>query len=66
MNRQHGLFAGGNSHERRGDLDDEDLDEGLEGCCICGGPLVPLGTLGNRQHARCRNCGMDQSVEVVS
>jgi transposase-like protein len=30
-------------------------------CPVCGGPGMELGTLGNRQHFRCRNCGMDFS-----
>jgi hypothetical protein len=42
---------------------DEACDEG--DCCLCSGPLVPLGTLGNLQHFRCRNCGMDQSRKVA-
>ncbi len=35
----------------------------MEGCCACGGPLVPLGQLGKLMHFRCRNCGLDQSQE---
>jgi hypothetical protein len=27
-------------------------------CPACGGPLAPLGVLGNKQHSRCRDCGM--------
>ena len=30
-------------------------------CYCCGGPVVPMGALGNREHGRCRNCGADQS-----
>lgn len=30
-------------------------------CPLCGGPVESLGMLGNRQHGRCRNCGIDQS-----
>jgi len=44
-----------------------DLDECIDtddGCAMCGGPLVPLGTLGNLEHSRCRDCGMDQSRRV--
>jgi len=33
-------------------------------CPVCGGPGVELGTLGNRQHFRCRNCGMDFSRSI--
>jgi hypothetical protein len=48
-------------------IDHLDVDEHIEtddGCVLCGGPLVPLGTLGNLEHSRCRNCGMDQSRRV--
>jgi hypothetical protein len=27
-------------------------------CNLCGGHLQKLGVLGNREHLRCRNCGM--------
>jgi hypothetical protein len=39
----------------------------LEGdpCSACGGPLAYQGTLGNREHYRCRNCGRDFSTEVA-
>lgn len=39
----------------------------LEGhqCASCSGSLAYLGTLGNREHYRCRNCGMDTSTPVV-
>ena len=30
-------------------------------CPICGGPSSSLGTLGDLEHWRCRNCGMDHS-----
>lgn len=44
-------------------------DQGLgylddDPCSACGGPLVYVGTLGNRAWFRCRNCGLDQSQEV--
>lgn len=32
-------------------------------CPACGGPGVPLGSLGRRMHFRCRNCGYDFSQE---
>jgi ribosomal protein L37E len=32
-------------------------------CSVCDGPLTHMGQLGNRTHYRCRNCGIDQSVE---
>lgn len=40
-------------------------DEPLENpeCPACGGPGVPLGSLGRRMHFRCRNCGYDFSEE---
>ena len=34
-------------------------------CATCGGSLAFLGTLGNREHYRCRNCGMDCSTPTV-
>lgn len=37
--------------------------ETMNVCKICGGELNELGTLGNRLHLRCRNCGADCSVE---
>lgn len=39
----------------------------MENCEICNGPLVYLGTLGNTNHFRCRNCGADhaETVEVT-
>jgi len=43
--------------------DDEIEDDDSE-CCLCSGSLTVLGTLGNRIHLRCRNCGMDQSRKV--
>ena len=33
-------------------------------CTICEGPLELLGQLANFLWARCRNCGMDQTVEI--
>jgi len=38
-------------------------EEGSPECPACGGPGVALGSLGNRAHFRCRNCGMDFSHE---
>lgn len=32
------------------------------GCVACDGPLVLLGELGFTAWTRCRNCGLDQSV----
>ena len=39
----------------------------LEGqqCATCGGSLAYQGALGNREHYRCRNCGMDVSTAVI-
>lgn len=39
---------------------------GLEGeaCSMCGGELAYLGTLGNREHYRCRACGWETSAEA--
>lgn len=33
-------------------------------CTVCDGPAVLLGSLGNRRHLRCRNCGATFSREV--
>lgn len=41
------------------------MDEDLTDCLACGGQLEPLGSLGNRRHYRCRNCGLDTSVETT-
>lgn len=30
-------------------------------CTHCSGPVMPLGVLGEREHGRCRNCGLDQN-----
>jgi len=38
-------------------------DDETPPCGACGGELTSLGTLGNRKHYRCRNCGADQSKE---
>jgi hypothetical protein len=71
--RDHGT---GDSPKDAGDVDAPDLgvpkgasfrltaddeDDGGHQCSQCGGPLVPLGSLGKRKHYRCRNCGMDSS-----
>lgn len=37
-------------------------DDGLP-CAACGGPLTFLGVLGGTIHFRCRDCGLDQSME---
>jgi hypothetical protein len=33
--------------------------------CICGGPLVYLGTLGSLSWWRCRNCGQDHDIPTT-
>jgi hypothetical protein len=41
------------------------LDELFPALCpTCEGPSNFLGKLGNREHFRCRNCGMDWSTEI--
>jgi len=40
------------------------MDENENDCPVCGGVLVPLGTLGIRDYFRCRDCGMDCSHET--
>ena len=50
---------------RDGRIDDwENWDESPEGpaCLQCGGEGKPLGSLGNRTHYRCRDCGFDFSI----
>jgi hypothetical protein len=53
--------------DEQGDLIElDELDE-LEPCAACGGgPVEHLGTLGRREHGRCRGCGMTQSVSIDS
>lgn len=31
------------------------------GCLVCDGVVMSWGCLGNREHGRCRNCGMEHS-----
>lgn len=31
-------------------------------CCMCDGDLYLIGTLGNRDWYKCRDCGMEQST----
>lgn len=38
----------------------------LNECAYCAGPLIVLGTLGRRVHARCRNCGIGCSREQTN
>lgn len=54
---------GRQSHHEPQDLNDnrEDIEDEDNECFLCSGSLVVLGTLGNRLHFRCRNCGMEQS-----
>jgi tRNA(Ile2) C34 agmatinyltransferase TiaS len=42
--------------------DYEDFEPNPE-CAECGGPGIALGTLGYLLHLRCRDCGMDFSVD---
>ena len=56
-------FAAANSiqiHMVRAFEDDDDTAD----CPTCGGPGVPLGVMGSREHLRCRNCGMGYSREL--
>lgn len=43
--------------------DDDDVEFDPE-CPACGGPGVPLGTLGRLAHFRCRDCGTNFSQDV--
>lgn len=47
-------------------FDDDDQDENDESveCDVCGGRGCAMGTLGNRKHYQCRNCGMQFSKHV--
>lgn len=47
------------------DLCLEYFPEEPEPCALCGGPVGVLGTLGNRTHFQCRNCGAECSHEVI-
>jgi hypothetical protein len=33
-------------------------------CLVCSGPANPMGVLGNYLWLRCRNCGMEQNVQI--
>jgi hypothetical protein len=43
-----------------------DSDAAADSCAYCDGPLVQLGTLGNRAHFRCRHCGAECSRMTVT
>jgi transcription elongation factor Elf1 len=45
------------------DLEEAEAYRNQYACPACGGPGVALGTLGYRLHLRCRDCGMDFSVD---
>lgn len=34
-------------------------------CPWCGGEIFSLGTLGDHEYGRCRDCGMDWRAEVL-
>ena len=60
-------LVNGTFHRMRGvqgNPRDDDGDDILP-CNLCGGELVPLGTLGKLQHFRCRACGMESSTELT-
>lgn len=40
-------------------------DEDCNACPMCGGQGMPFGALGNREHFRCRQCGMTYSVKAT-
>jgi len=42
--------------------DDEPSDWG--DCALCGGPIYPMGVLGNREHGQCRHCGIEVSRDI--
>ena len=46
-------------------MDDIEHEDGLESepheCPLCGGPAASMGTLGRREHFRCRDCGAEFS-----
>ena len=41
----------------------EETPEPGEVCSFCGGPGILLGSLGSREHFRCRNCGTEWSAK---
>lgn len=45
------------------DQDVADAFKAQDACPACGGPGVALGTLGMLLHLRCRDCGLDFSVD---
>lgn len=55
--KEHGLLG---SRSLDGDDDGDDASD----CPACGGVGAHLGTLGNRLHCRCQDCGMDFSTTV--
>jgi len=40
------------------------MEDDDDPCSACGGPLVPLGVLGDLVHLRCRDCGLQSSQKV--
>lgn len=36
----------------------------MSDCPVCGGPGVPLGEFGSLLWVRCRDCGLDHSINV--
>ncbi len=44
--------------------DEDDMGSEATPCTGCGGPLMILGALGNREHSVCRNCGLSHSRDV--
>ena len=32
----------------------------MDGCKVCGGPVILMGIMGTLAYYRCRNCGMEQ------
>jgi hypothetical protein len=45
----------------RGLAGDDDIEWSCE---MCGGEMVPMGALGRKMHARCRQCGAEASQDV--
>lgn len=41
-----------------GSSEDDEMDDEWD-CPACDGPVIPMGRLGNLEHGRCRNCGLD-------
>ena len=44
--------------------DDEPEPRAWGECALCGGPIYPMGVLGNLEHGQCRHCGIEVSRDA--